>query len=397
MRKVAKTRLAVIVALAVGAAPGGRCWQANSRGVLLAADHRIVHASRSMASREERRGPKVQVDDEQHRFGKLDVGVAGRHGFVFVNVGSEPLVLGQDRTTCGCCTCVCAVRLPEGPVAPGKSAHVTLEWKSTLYVGPFRQTATIVTNDPDRPSVTLSVSGRFMGPVGVVPSQVAFSSMRQGQAASSEVRLYSYLPEPLKITGCELSNATTADCFDVAWEPLPTGHVQQEGEARSGYVVRINVRPGLPVGAFRQTIRLKTNSKAVPQVEIPMQGAVVGDISIAGRGWNAQTGVLSMGTITRSEGTEWPLLIVVRGPQAGNVRLQAAGSVPRCLEVELQPLPSAADTGLSLTRLKIRIPPGSEPSMHLGGERGEPGRITIRSDPPLLPELSIEVRFAVSE
>ena len=61
---------------------------------------------------------------------------------------------------------------PGGPVAPGKSADVTLEWKSKLYVGLFRQTATILTNDPGRREVTLSITGRFTGPVGVVPSQL---------------------------------------------------------------------------------------------------------------------------------------------------------------------------------------------------------------------------------
>lgn len=396
MGEVAKTRLVVIAALVVSVTSAGRGRLADSRGVLLA-DQPVADAGRCGLSQAERCGPKVRVDNEQHDFGKLDVDVAGRHGFVFANVGSEPLMLSRDRATCGCCTCVCAVRLPDGPVGPGESAHVTLEWKSTLYVGPFRQTATIVTNDPDRRHVTLAVSGRFTGPVGIVPSQVALSSMRQGQAASCEVRLYSYLPELWKITGCELPDATMAKCFDVAWEPLPAEQVKEEGEAQSGHLVRINVRPGLPVGAFRQTIRLKTDSTSVPWLEIPVQGVVVGDISVAGRGWNAQTGVLSMGTIKRSEGTQWPLLIVVRGPQAGNVRLEAGGSVPPWLKVELQPVPSAADAELSLTRLKIRIPPGSGPSMHLGEGRGEPGRITIRPDPPLLPDLSIEVRFAVSE
>ena len=317
MAEGAKIRLVVIVALVVSVTSAGRGWQADSRGILFA-DQPVVDASRCGLSPAERCGAKVRVDDEQHDFGKLDMGVAGHHGFVFTNVGSEPLVLERDRATCGCCTCVCGVRLPEGPVSPGESAHVTLEWKSTLYVGPFRQTATILTNDRDRPHVTLAVSGRFTGPVGIVPSQVALSSMRQDQAAASEVRLYSYLPERWKITGCELHDATTAKCFDVAWEPLPAEQVQEEGEAQSGHLVRIKVRAGLPVGAFRQTIRLKTDSTSVPWLEIPVQGMVVGDISVAGRGWNAQTGVLSMGTIQRSEGTQWPLLRMNRS-RAGQV------------------------------------------------------------------------------
>ena len=96
----------------------------------------------------DRSGPKVSVDKEQHDFGKSDGGVGGHHAFVFTNTGDEPLVLTRGKSTCGCCTCVCTVRLPDAAVAPGESADVTLEWQSKLFVGSFRQTAAILTNDP---------------------------------------------------------------------------------------------------------------------------------------------------------------------------------------------------------------------------------------------------------
>ena len=343
----------------VGAAPG--C------GVLLAAGRTDVQVGPSATVSAHRSGPTLELDEEQYNFGRSEVGIGGRHAFVFTNSGDGALVLTRDRSTCGCCTCVCTVQLPEGAVAPGESAPVTLQWKSTLYVGPFRQTATILTNDPDRPAVTLSIAGRFTGPVGVVPSLLVFSSVRVGQAAMSEVRLYSYLQESLDITGFELSNPQNAEYFDVSWQRLSVEEVQEEGEARSGYLVRVAVQPGLPAGAFQQAILLKTNSKSVPRVEIPVQGRLVNDVSIAGRGWNAQTGVLTMGTVKRSEGVDWPLLIVVRGPHAKDVQLRAVRGVPGCLAVELEPTRYTADTGLSLTRMKIRVPSGSEPSSHLGG------------------------------
>ena len=344
-----------------------------------------------------RTGPKVLVDEEQYNFGKIDVGVDGRHAFEFTNVGDKPLVLTSGKTTCGCCTCVCNVRIPDGVVAPGDSAQVTLEWKSKLYVGPFRQTATILTNDPDRREVTLLIAGRFAGPVGVVPSQVSFSSLRLGQSELSEVHVYNYLKEPLDIIGYELSNPQSAEFFDVTWNRLSTEQLQREKEAQGGYLVRIAVRPGLSVGAFQQGIVLRTNSKSVPRVDIPVQGLVVNDISITGRGWNAQTGVLAMGTVKSGEGADWPLLIVVRGPHAKDIRLKHIRSVPSWLVVEFEPTRYLDETAISLTRLKIRVPPGSPPSLHLGAERGEPGRVTIQSDPPLLPELNLQVRFAVCD
>ena len=344
-----------------------------------------------------RSGPKVSVDEEQHDFGKSDVGVGGHHAFVFTNAGDEPLVLTRGKSTCGCCTCVCTVRVPEAAVAPGESADVTLEWQSKLFVGSFRQTAAIWTNDPNRRDVTLSITGRFTGPVGVVPSQVACGSVRVGQSASCEVRLYNYLQESLDVTGYELSNPQIAENFEVTWEPLSAEQVREEGAARSGYLVRIAVRPGLAVGAFQQGLTLTTTAKSVPRVDIPVQGTVVSDISIVGQGWNAQSGVLTMGSVQRSEGANWSLLIVLRGPHAKDIQLKPLRTVPESLAIELEPAQYIAAKEVSLTRLKIRVPPGSEPSLHWGEGRGEPGQITIQTVPPLLPNLEIRVRFAIVE
>lgn len=342
-------------------------------------------------------GPKVVVEEERHDFGKSEVGVGGRHAFELENHGDQPLLLTRGRSTCGCCTCVCAVRLPEGPVGPGKRAQVTLEWKSELYVGPFRQTATILTNDPERPELTLSVHGRFTGPVGVAPSRVTLGSIRFGQKTTSEVRVFNYTPEPLEIVDCERAASAVADYFDVHWHPLSAEETAEEGEARGGYLVRIEIGPGLPIGAFEHEIVLETTSKLVPHIKLPVQGTVVSDVSVVGRGWNAQTGMLSMGTVRRSEGADWPLLIVVRGPHAREVRFKPVRNVPDGLIVEMESSQYVADTGLGLTRLRIRIPPGSEPSTHLGNERGEAGEVTIQADPPVLPNVNFRVRFAVAE
>lgn len=341
--------------------------------------------------------PQVRVDTTQHDFGKSDVGVGGQHAFVFHNTGQSPLVLTRGKSTCGCCTCVCTVRLPETAVPPGAAAAVTLEWQSKLFVGSFRQTATILTNDPDRPDVTLSLTGRFTGPVGVVPSQVSCGSLRVGQATTWAVHLYNYTPEAFDITSCEWSDPRTAECFSVDWEPLTAAQLREEGEARGGYLVRIAVRPGLPVGAFQQGLALKTTSRSVPRIDVPVQGTVVSDLSIAGQGWNAQAGVLTMGDIPRETGADWPLLVMVRGPHAKDIRLQLLRCTPDSLSVEMEPTQFIAAKELSLTRLKVRVRPGSPPSPHWGNERGEPGHISIQALPPVLPQVDIRVRFAVVE
>ncbi|HUT95062.1 MAG TPA: DUF1573 domain-containing protein [Thermoguttaceae bacterium] len=345
----------------------------------------------------EQSAPRVVIEQEEHDFGGIDVGVTGRHAFVFSNAGDGPLVLERGRSTCGCCTCACAVRLPEGPIAPGESADVTLEWTSKLYVGPFRQTATIRTNDPDRREVTLRVAGRFKGPVGVVPSMLRLSRVAEGRPAMAEVRVYNYLDEPLAIVGYECADPLTAEHFEVAWERIPAEQARKETEARGGYLLRITVKPGMPRGAFRQRIVLKTNVESVPTVELPIEGVVASDVSIVGWGWSAQTGVLSFGRVKRDRGAERTLMVVARGPHAKQVKLKAVAIVPELLAVDLAETTYSESSAVSQTRLTVRIPPGTPPEAHLGSGEGAPGRIVLETDHPDVPRLEIRVRFAVEQ
>jgi hypothetical protein len=341
--------------------------------------------------------PRVSVAKEEHDFGKIDVGATGRYEFVFTNSGNSPLKLAQGRSTCGCCTCICEVQLPENAIAPGESCKVTLEWKSKLYVGPFRQTATILTNDPDRHEVLLLVKGRFAGPVGVVPSELHLTRVSLERSTTATVRMYNYMKEPLEIVGHEFSDPKIGEYFDVSLEPLSPERLRENTEARGGYLVRISVNSGLRPGSFRQRIVFKTKSKSVPTVELPVYGMVTGDIVIAGRGWDSHTGVVTMGTVNSSRGTVWPLVVVARGPHAKDVKLETVNVVPGALEIALAPTVHMSQRELAQTRLTISIPPGTQPATHLGLGQGDLGRITLRTNLPRQPELEIKVRFAVKK
>lgn len=341
-------------------------------------------------------GPKIVVDRLEHDFGVLDVGVTGKHDFTITNAGTQPLVLRRGKSSCGCCTCVCAVRLPDGEtVAPGQSAKVRLEWTSKLYTGFFRQTETLLTNDPKQPEVTLLVFGRFGAPVRADPAEMVFSRVPLGQPAASDLLLYGYVDAPLTITGWELSDKSTAANFAVALQPLTADELREEAGARSGFRAKVTVKPGLPAGTFRQRLVLRTNLAAVPAVEIPVQGEIASDLTVVGRGWDERTGVLTLGTIDGHQGGTATLIIVAQGPHAKDVRLSLAQASPAWLGVELGPTTSSQDGSTRRTALTLRIPPRSEAAMHLGSGQGELGRVVLRTNHPQTPELRILVKFVV--
>jgi hypothetical protein len=338
---------------------------------------------------------KIVVDSDEYPFGVLSVGDAGQHDFTITNAGAAMLLVYRGKSTCGCCTCVCKTIVPETGIAPGKSAKVRLEWISRVYSGPYRQTETLKTNDPKRPEVMLQVWGRYGSPLRAVPDALGLGQVPLGQPGAAEVRLYNYLKQPLAIAGWELADRATADRFEVTCEPLPKAAVNDEAMAQGGCLVRVRLKPGLPLGAFQQQLRLKTNLATMPLVEIPVQGEVTNEISIVGRGWDGRRGVLTLGNVDGRQGTECRLLLVARGAGAAGIQLKTTGTTPPWLKVEVGRTAPGQDGASSHTPLVLRIPPGTGPAAHLGDGQGEPGQVVLRTGHPRVPEVRIVVRFAV--
>jgi len=345
-----------------------------------------------------RLGPKLVLEREDHDFGKMETNHAGRHVFVAANAGDEPLILEQEKSFCGCCTCACTTQLPEeGTIPPGESAGVTLRWNIKRFTGAFYQTSTLLTNDPDRPEVTLGISGRITPTVRAVPWQLVFSRLSAGQPATGEVRVYGYRSEPLAITDCRISDPAGSPFLETEIVPLSAEEVAAEQDATSGFLLRVAVKPGLPPGPFRREIILRTNVDSAATLRVPVEGTVAGDVSVVGRGWDGRTGVLEFPPVARREGAERTLMIVVRGPHCREAKFEPVQIAPEFIEVDVGETGSMSDGALTRTPLTVRIPAGSPPANHRGPPQGELGRIVLDTNHPLQPQLEILLRFVVED
>lgn len=411
-----RTYIPLLVALVIGLVAG--VGTAIVRVRMVRVDTEAIIEGGSLVGKyvgEDAPRPKVVVDQPEFDFGTMKDDATQSHSFIFRNAGDDTLTLTKGDTTCRCTL----IDLEEGDhtdVPPGGSATVTLQWTSKNQAGPYRQSATIFTNDPDRSRVTLTISGLVASALKVSPNELVFSQLSAGETATEEVRLFCYSPETLQITGWKLEDASTADKFEVEHEPLSADQLQKEldrlgipstigraGEAPSGqqktvgsgYVVRVTVKPGLPLGAFRQKILLKTNLDESPTVELPVEGTVSGDISIAGRGWNEKSGVLTLGVVDGAKGLQRDLFLACRGPHRNDVAYNIGHVEPEWLKVELGERTEINRGKVIRTSLRITIPKGTMPANHLGSEQGSYGRITIDTNHPQVPHLQILLRFAV--
>ncbi len=336
--------------------------------------------------------PEAVVEEDTHDFGVMDTNQKKAHDFVIKNVGRSPLLLKKGATSCRCASTV----LEEGEIAPGGSGKVRVQWTGKGIPGPFTETARVETNDPKRPRIILKIKGRITVAVRAVPPQPVLTRITAGESATAQVRVFGFRSEPLEITEYGLSDPTTAHYFDVTYQAIPPEEAKKlEEDATSGQLVQITVKPGLPLGAFQQTIRLKTNFKEASTVEVPIRGTIGSEISVFGKGWNRTTGVLTLGRVKSQDGIQHTLFIRAGGPHGKEVSLKPVKIYPDLLHVELGKTSFSEDSETALTSLIIQIPKGSRPAVHLGSEEGELGQITLESSHPKPLELRILVRFVV--
>jgi hypothetical protein len=100
-------------------------------------------------------GPEIEFTRTVHDYGTIFQDANGECEFEFKNVGSEPLVLSNVRSSCGCTV----PSWPKEPVMPGKTAIIKVKY-NTGRVGPINKTVTVESNAVEKPKVELRIQGQ---------------------------------------------------------------------------------------------------------------------------------------------------------------------------------------------------------------------------------------------
>jgi Protein of unknown function (DUF1573) len=377
----------ILVSAVVGSAIGGAWAYIDVRPGASVDSHPSRPAgndSRSVGS-----DPVFEVDEPVYQFGAMQRGTTKSHEFVVHNVGKSPLTLRTGGTTCKCTI----GDVPEEPVPPGGSVKVKLEWSALINPGPFRQTATILTNDPHAPRVELSVEGEVTEATGLMPSDFMFDKVPAGDTKSADVYIMAFAQDNLTVSDPELTNIETRKFFDVTIEPLKPSELPNR-QAKSGVRVRVSTKPGLRMGRFDQWLAVSTNIPDAEKIKIPIIGRVIGDISIHGRMWNEDQGVLRLGRVVSAEGASAPLNIVIRGANADQVKLSVGSVDPPQLIAKLGE-PRHVKQDLVHVPLTIELPPGMPPMARLDIDQHDEARVILKTNRPEMPEIVLGVRFAV--
>lgn len=343
-------------------------------------------------------GPRAETTETEHAFGTIGMGATGSHEFVIRNAGTAPLALTKGATSCTCT--IADFDGTEGDadgarfVPPGGSTRMRIEWKGK-GPGPFRQRATIFTDDPRRPQIEFTVVGTVTPTWKAVPDAVVFSRLSATIGDRAEVRIFTYGAERPEVAGLEVDHPQAAQFFSLATAPLPAAEVAAEEGATGGLLLTVEIRPGLPLGPLRQKILLDLRLPEAIVAELPLDGTVAGDLALAGAAWDSSVQVLSLGTVSGKTGLRTQMFLTAKGPHRDSVRPVVREVVPASLQVEIGESKPVGSGGVLRTPLTIIVPPGSPPANNLCSEQAPPGRIVLDTGHPDTPTLTIRVCIAI--
>ncbi|MBI3839800.1 MAG: DUF1573 domain-containing protein [Planctomycetia bacterium] len=317
-----------------------------------------------------------------------------RHTFKFTNIGGGELTLKAGGTTCSMCT---VSQLSKTRLAHGETADVTIEYDSSYSRPQFRQSATILTNDAEQPRVELNIFGSITTKYQVVPDQMVFSKISVNETKTSEIKIYAFLNDNLQVVKHELTGPETAPFFEVHTAPIPKEQLAENPDVKSGCLVTVTVKPGLPLGPVRQTIRLELNTPGEEPLEVPIHAIVDSDISIVGgNGWNADYSRLNIGAVRSAEGATRKLLILVRGPERHSLKVQPVKVNPAWLKVTIGET-SELNKDVNQIPLTIEIPSGTAAVNHLGSDQGKYAEILFETTHPQVKHMRMYLQFIVEQ
>ncbi|MBI1904334.1 MAG: DUF1573 domain-containing protein [Planctomycetia bacterium] len=387
-----KTWLLAVVCLVLGIVCGisAAAWRA---GVPTSSDPLEAMAAVRQAHQSATERPRFGVDAESFDFGRVSGLDQPQHSFQVTNTGTLPLRV--QLNTAEMATCKCQVNsVPNDPIEPGATAEVTIGLRSPGQPGRFRHVVPLLTNDPDRPRVELALTGDYVLPLQVQPEMLALARIVPDASQAYQVMVFSDDPT-VEVTKIELLDEETAKFFDVTSAPCPPQKL--DPRMRSGVVLDVKIKPGIPSGPFRQTLRVTTTAGGGKPVEIPVAGEAVGDIVVSSRYWINAYEAVTLGRVQQEKGAEADLDLIVRGERHNRVKVRYLRSEPSYLKVELgEPIENAAKTAVRWPG-KLSIAPGSPLEAYLGTEGSKAAEIILETDHPDFKEIRVKVTFYIAK
>ncbi len=319
--------------------------------------------------------PKVVIDENPtFDFGTMPQHDHGEHTWVIKNEGEVNL----DVWMIGKPTCSCTIAKLEGgkkaTIKPGVSTTIDLSWNTKEFHDDYSQGATFGTNDPRMPTFKLDVKGKVYPAISIMPPQmIQFPRISNEETYHSPFAVYSQERPGLKLLKVTSSKP---DLIVATYRELKDEEKKQL-KAPRGYMVDVQVKPGMPLGNFHEELIVETDHPKQPITKLSVGGFAYGPISMTPER-------VRLPNVNGQKGATADVLLTVRGGKETKFEIARK---PEKIDVSIH-RDEKTDPG-GRYHMTIAVPPGSEP--------GEiEGSIILKTDRKYARELKIPVTILIS-
>lgn len=102
--------------------------------------------------------PVIGIEKESYDFGKVKLGAVVEYNYTITNNGKSKLIFRKVKASCGCT----ATQPEKMEVAPGETTHIKAGFNTAGRLGQQHKTITVITNDPKRSNITLTLTGEVI-------------------------------------------------------------------------------------------------------------------------------------------------------------------------------------------------------------------------------------------
>lgn len=197
--------------------------------------------------------PRAQLSTAQWDFGTLWWGDKCETDIEIKNVGNAPLEIRNVKTSCGCT----GAKPNRTTLGPGESDKIHLAYNTEKGAVEVAQSATIETNDPVQPAITLTVRGIVKNLFNGVPApQIAFGQTCIDLEQTKSIELQNAYDQPLRLSAAAIRPDSP---FSVRLQEIETGQ---------RYRLTATTRVPLKSASHYEHVELRTDSPQHPKFSV---------------------------------------------------------------------------------------------------------------------------------
>jgi len=196
----------------------------------------------------------MAIDDPAKDFGKVLQGETLKHMFRFTNKGTGTLEILGVESNCGCQT----ASLSAKQIQAGQSGQIEVVLDTAGLTGAVDKPVHVLTNDPRRPSVSLSMRADVQPEIILSSPSLYFESVPKGkEEVVKEVLISIPAEKSIKI----LSAESTEESITVKLEPVP------DSDGKKVKLIATQ-KAGGETGYHMESVIVKTTSYLTPELSI---------------------------------------------------------------------------------------------------------------------------------